>query len=60
LSEARIWRHRCPELVEFVNSGVLFEQEYYPVKEILQHTEIEGMTNIRYDNSHLGDEFHIA
>jgi hypothetical protein len=58
-SEARIWRHHHPELVEFVDPGMLFEEGYYQVHQMLKHTELDGMKNIGYDNSRQGDSFHI-
>jgi len=58
-SEARIWRHHRPELVEFVDPGMLFEEGRYPVHPMLKHTEIDSMKNIGYDNSHRRDAFHI-
>ena len=59
LSQARIWRHHCQELVEFVNPGMLFKKGHFLVYQMLMHTEIEGMKNFGYDNSHPGDAFHI-
>jgi len=58
-SEDRIWRHRCPELVEFVDPGMLFKEECYPVNQMLQHTEVDRMKNIGYDNSRRRDAFRI-
>jgi hypothetical protein len=59
LSEARIWRHHHPELVEFVNPGMLFKKGRYAVHQMLKHKKIDGMKNIMYDNSHRRDAFHI-
>jgi len=59
LSKARIWKHHRPELVEFVNPGILFEEGHYPVHRMFKHTEIDIMEDIGYDNSRWGDAFHI-
>jgi hypothetical protein len=53
------WRHHRPEMVEFVDRGMMFEEGHYPVLQIVKHTEIDGMQNIGYDNSHRRDVFHI-
>jgi len=58
-SEARIWRYHCAELVEFVDPGMLFDKECYPIHQMLKDTEIDGMNNIEYDNSRGRDAFHI-
>jgi hypothetical protein len=58
-SEARIWRHHRPELLEFVDPGMLFKEGRYTVHQMLQHTEIDSMKNIGYDNSRRRDAFHI-
>ena len=58
-SKARIWRHHRPELVEFVNPGMLLEEERYPIHQMLKHTEIQGMKDIGYDDTCRGDTFHI-
>jgi hypothetical protein len=55
-----IWRHYQPELVEFVDSGMLFEVERDPVHQMHKHVEMDGMKNIWYDNSPRRDAFHIA
>ena len=59
LSADRIWRHYRPELIEFVDPGMLFKEGRYPVHQMLKHTEIDGMKNIGYHNSHCRDAFHI-
>jgi len=59
LCEAKICRHHCPVLVEFVNPGMLFEEGHYPVHQMIKHTMVDGMTIVQYDNIHLGDAFHI-
>jgi hypothetical protein len=58
MTDARIWRYHHPELVEFVNPGT-FKEGRYPVNQILMHTEIDGMKNIRYNNSRRRNAFHI-
>jgi len=58
-SEARIWRHHRPELVEFVHAVKLFKEGHYPIHSMLKHTMIDGMKNIGYDNSRQGNAFHI-
>jgi len=58
-NEARIWRHHRPGLVEFICPGMLFEGGHYPVHQMLQHTHIEGMKYIGYNNNHRRDAFHI-
>jgi len=50
-----LWRHYCPELVEFVNSGMLFKEGQYTVYQMLKSTEIDGIRNITYNNTHRGD-----
>ena len=59
LMEGRIWRNRRPELVEFVNPGMLCEEGHYPVDQMLRHSELDSMKNIGYDNSCWEDAFHI-
>jgi len=59
LSEATIWRDHRPELVEFVDPGMLFEEGRYPVHQLLKYMEIDGMKNIRYDNNRWRDAFNI-
>ena len=39
-----------PELVEFVNPGMFFKEGYNPVHQMLKHTDIDGMKDIRYRN----------
>jgi len=58
-SNARRWKHHRTELVEFVNPGMLFQEGKYPVYQPPNHTAIDGMKNIRFDNSHQGDTDHI-
>lgn len=59
LGKARIWRHHCPELVEFVNHGMLIEEGPYPVHRMFKHTEIGDIEYIGYGNSHQHDAIHI-
>lgn len=59
LHDARIRRHQCPELVEFVNSGMLFAKGRYLDPQILQQTVIHVMKNLSHDNSCLDDIFHV-
>jgi hypothetical protein len=59
LYEAWIWRHHRPELVKFIDPGVLFEEGHYPVHPMLNHTKIHVVKYIRYDNSHQREAFHI-
>jgi len=58
-SEARICNYHRPAVVELVDPGMLLKDGQYPVQEMLKGTEIDGPKNIRYDNSHQGDAFHI-
>jgi len=58
-SEARIWGHYRPELIESGDPGMWFKEGRYPVHRTLKHTEVEGIKNIRYDNSCRRDAFHI-
>jgi hypothetical protein len=51
--------HHCPELLEFFDLGMLFEEEHCPVHHMLEHTNIAGGTNAEYDHSRRGDSFHI-
>jgi hypothetical protein len=59
LSESRIWRHHHPELVEFVDPGMLFKKGRYAVHQMLKHTKTDSMKNIVHDNSRRTDAFHI-
>ena len=59
----RVSQNRCyhyPEQVEFVDPGMLFEEGCWLVHQMLRHTEIDGMKDIGYDNSHWGDAFNIG
>jgi len=58
-SEATIWRHHRPELVEFVDPWMMGEEGWYTVLEMLKDTNIDVMKNIGYDNSHWRDAFYI-
>jgi len=58
-SEARIWRHHDQEQIQFVDPGILFEGWRYPAHQMLQHSEIDGMKNIRYDIRRRRNAFHI-
>jgi hypothetical protein len=58
-SEGRIWWHHRPELVEYVDPVMLFQEGCYPVHQMLKHTEINGKKNIEYVNSHQRAAFHI-
>jgi len=58
-SEAMIWRQHCPKLVEFVNPGMLLDEERYTVHQLLEHTNIDGMKNIGDNYTRLGEVFHI-
>lgn len=57
-SEVRIWRHHIVELVEFLNPGMLFQPECYPVHQIRKHTELDSMKIFWYANTHWGNAFH--
>jgi len=59
LREGRIWRHHRPELVEFVDPGMSFEEGHYPVHLMLEHTGMDGMKDIGYDHIVRSDAFHI-
>ena len=43
----------------FINPGMLFEKGCNPVYQMLEHTEIGGMEDIRYCNGCWGDAFRI-
>jgi len=58
-SEARIWRHHRCELVAIVDAAMLFDEGLYTVYKMLKHVEIDGIKNIRYDDSHQGNALHI-
>jgi hypothetical protein len=57
--EARIWMHHRSELVEFVGPGMLFKTGRLQVHQMLNHTEIDGMKNISFNNSRWRDAVHI-
>jgi hypothetical protein len=60
LSETWIWRHHCQELVDLGDPGMLLEEGHYTVLQSLKHTEIlNGIKDMRYDNSNWRDAFHI-
>jgi hypothetical protein len=46
-------------MVEFVNAGMVFKEELYPVHLMVTHTEIDGIQFIQYHTSSWGDAFHI-
>jgi len=58
-SEDRIWRHHRPELVEFVDPGMLFEEGCYPFHQMPKHTKIDAMKKIEYGTHRQKDAFHI-
>jgi len=58
-SESRIWSHHHPVLVEFVDPGILFEEEHYPVPQMLKKTEIDGKKNVGYDNCRWRDVLYL-
>lgn len=58
-SETRIWIYHCAEMVEFGDPGILFHEGHYPVYQMLQHTEIDGMKNNGSDNCRWWDVFDI-
>jgi len=58
-SETRLWRHHRPQLVEFIDPRMLFEEEHFPVHQMLEHTKIDVMKDIYYANCRRGDAFII-
>ena len=54
-----MWRHHRPELVEYIDPGMLFKEGRYPVPQMLNCTEIYGMNDLGYDNSRRADELNI-
>jgi len=58
-SEARIWRHHRPELVEYVDRGMVCKEGRYSVPQMLKYTEIAGMKIIAYHNRGRSEAFHI-
>jgi hypothetical protein len=42
-TEARTWRHDCPELIKFVDTGMLKKEAHYPEYPERNYTEIDGM-----------------
>lgn len=58
-SAAMIWRHHRPELVEFVDPGMMFEEGCDTVCQLLDHTKTHGRQDTVYDNRSWGDAFHI-
>jgi len=58
-STARIWRHHCPGMVEFVNAGMFLDKGDYTFHQLLNHTMIDGMKNFRYANNGWGNAFCI-
>jgi len=59
LSITRIWRYHPQELVEYVDSGMLFEDGHYPVNQMLDYTDIDGKKNFKYGTSRQRDAFHL-
>jgi hypothetical protein len=51
LTKAGIWRHKCPDPIKVVKCGKVFEKVNYRVDQMLEHTKIDGMKPIKYDNS---------
>jgi len=58
LSDARIWRHHCPEQVELGDPGMSDKKGQYPVYEMPKHNNFDGMDDIRYDDCCQWDAFH--
>lgn len=58
LCEARISRQLYLELVEISHTWMLFKKEHYPINQMSNHTENDGMKNIRYYQSHLTNSSH--
>jgi len=44
-SEAGIWKQHRPEQVEFIHPGMMFEVRRYPVHQMDNQIEIDGMMN---------------
>jgi len=58
-SDTRLWSHHHPQLAEFADPGMLFQEGRYPVHHMVKHPTIDGKNNIGYDNSRQRDSFHI-
>jgi len=59
LGNARIWQLHCPELIEPVDTGMLLEEDYYPVHPLSNITKIDRTNIIWHVNGCRGDAFHI-
>jgi len=51
-SEDMISMDYCPVQDETVDPGMLFEEGYYLVHQMHNHTKVDSMKDIRYNNSH--------
>jgi len=51
LTKAGIWRHKSPDPIKVVISGMVFEKGHYRVDQMFQRTEMDGMKPIKHDNS---------
>jgi hypothetical protein len=58
-SQTRIWRHYHPELVDFLNPGMLIKKGCYPVHQMLKLSKIDSTKYIMYDTNLPGHAFHI-
>jgi hypothetical protein len=54
-----ILRNHCSELVEFVYSGLVFNDLYYPVHPMIKGPGMHSKEDPRYENSGLNDVFYI-
>jgi len=59
-SEASIWRHHRPQIVEYVNPGMCIEEGHCPVDQMREYTESDDIKHIWYDKSSWGDALPIA
>jgi hypothetical protein len=49
LDVVKIWSLHCHVLVQIGNAGMLFRGGYYPVLQMLNQTELDGMKHIGYN-----------
>lgn len=59
-SEARMWMDHCTELFEVIDPQTLFEEGCSSVHQMLKHSDIDCVMNIKYDTSCQIDALHIV
>jgi hypothetical protein len=54
-----MFSYHFPVLVEFVDPGIMFEERRYPVHQMVKHTEMDNIKNVRNVDCHRRDAFYI-